>query len=259
MTGDIFHGTSILDAFNENSLTEGLDASARRRFWLVAQFISRCGVSDIESAISASAKVEAFIANGDRSSGAPIGPRNAAASVSPDPIKIQTALAIDHAPSPIPAVSVDSKNVIEIGGKYRNVRRQLLDKDTRTRFIQEAAINPDNRHLAQIFGLSVRQAHAVRVGLSKFIAAARRETELKMQHEFLRNKSAAGATIDDVVRYLRQINDVVVPNGQDYIVNYKLTLTAEQLLERANAKRRERSQQPLVIEGSDALYETSAD
>lgn len=259
MASDIFHGASTLDAFNENSLAEGLDASARRRFWLVAQFISRCSVSEIESAISASSKVEAFIANGYRSSCNPIGPRNVAASVSPGSIKIQTAQTIDRDLLPTPAASVVSQNVVAIDGKYRNARRQLLDKDTRTRFIQEASINSDNRHLAQIFGLSVRQAHAIRVGLSKFIAEARREIELQMQHDFLRNKSAAGATMDDVVRYLRQINDVVVPNGQNYVVNYKLALTAEQLLERANAKRRERNQKPLVIEGPDAPHETSAD
>jgi hypothetical protein len=248
MTVDMFHGASTLDMLSAKSLSEDLDAPARRRFWLVAQLIARCNVTEVESALTAAAKVEAFIANGGRSSSAPLGSIGFGAAGPSDLPDMRPAQRVDTEPSPAPAALSNSQNIVDIGGKYRNARRQLLDKETRSRFIHEAAVNPDNRHLAQLFGLSVRQAHAIRVGLSKFIADGRREIELQMQDDFLKNKSAAGATMDDVVRYLRQINDVVVPNGPNYVVNYKLALTAEQLLERANAKRRERKQAPLMLE-----------
>jgi hypothetical protein len=248
MTVDMFHGASTFDTLTAKSLAEDLDAPARRRFWLVAQLIGRCGVTEIESALSAAAKVEAFIANGKGTAGAPLGRGDLGAAARAVASNIEPSQRVDGQASPVTATSSNSQNVVDIGGKYRNARRQLLDKETRSRFIQEAAINPDNRHLAQLFGLSVRQAHAIRVGLSKFIADGRREIELQMQDDFLRNKSAAAATMEDVVRYLRQINDVVVPNGQNYIVNYKLALTGEQLLERANVKRRERKQPPFVMD-----------
>jgi len=246
MTVDMFHGASTFDVLSAKSLAEDLDAPARRRFWLIAQLIARCNVTEVESALSAAAKVEAFIANGGKSSAAPIGPIGIATIDHSNANGAQLVARNEIAPAP--TASSNAQNIVEIGGKYRNARRQLLDKETRSRFIQEAAVNPDNRHLAQLFGLSVRQAHAIRVGLSKFIADGRREIELQMQDDFLKNKTATGATMDDVVRYLRQINDVVVPNGQNYVVNYKLGLSAEQLLERANAKRRERKQTPFVLD-----------
>jgi hypothetical protein len=192
MTAD---SASTFDTLTAKALTEDLDAPARRRFWLVAQLIGRCGVAEIESALSAAAKVETYIATGECTSSAPLGCSDRGAAARPAP---QNAEPAQHGVSPVsaaPATPSTPENVVDIGGKYRNARRQLLDKETRARFIQEAAVNPDNRHLAQLFGLSVRQAHAIRVGLSKFIADGRREIELQSQDGFPRKKAAAPATL----------------------------------------------------------------
>jgi hypothetical protein len=251
------------------SLTGDLDAAARRRFWLAQWLLERCSISEIEPGLAIAAKIEAFIAGGDSCNNSDRSCPGAAATPAAAQ-GIASGSRSSHAIlsakiSADPSVSPASRNGVGIGGRCHPANRPLLDQETRDRFIREAARKPDNRHLAQTFGLSVRQAHAVRVGLSKLIAQAQRdpsrgvsnskragapidaETERKMQEDFLRTRPSAPPTLDDVVRYLRQIGDVVVPHGETYIVNYRLTLTSEQLLERANNKRRERALDPFVL------------
>jgi hypothetical protein len=256
------------------SLTGDLDAAARRRFWLVQWIIERCSVGEIEPALVIAAKIEAFIAGGDSCNNDSCNNSGSSCSVAAATPAAARGLTLgsenSHATqsakiSSDPSVSPASQNGVGIGGRHHTANRPLLDKETRDRFIREAARKSDNRYLAQTFELSVRQAHAIRVGLSKFIAQARRElprcasnskrvgvpidreTELKMEEDFLRTRPSAPPTMDDVVRYLRQAGDVVVPNGENYVVNYRLTLASEQLLERANSKRRERAQDPFVL------------
>jgi hypothetical protein len=251
------------------SLTGDLDVAARRRFWLAQWILERCSIGEIEPALAIAAKIEAFIASGDSCNNSGSSCRGATAT----PAAAQgiasgsgSSQAIQSTKSSAdPNVSPPSWNGVGIGGRCHAANRPLLDQETRDRFIREAARKPDNRHLAQTFGLSVRQAHAIRVGLSKLIAQAQRDlstgvsnfkragapidadTERKMQEDFLRTRPSVPPTIDDVVRYLRQMGDVVVPHGETYIVNYRLTLTSEQLLERANNKRRERALDPFVL------------
>ncbi|HUA77142.1 MAG TPA: hypothetical protein VMA86_05690 [Acetobacteraceae bacterium] len=74
-----------------------------------------------------------------------------------------------------------------------------------------------------------------------------RATELRMEEEFLAGKRAPDLTIDDVVRFLRQQGDVVVSEAGGYRVNYGDRISADQLVERANDKRRRRGQQAFVF------------
>jgi hypothetical protein len=251
------------------SLTGDLDAAARRRFWLAEWILERCSIGEIEPALAIAAKIEAFIAGADSCNNSGRSCRGAAATPAPAQDIVAgsgSSHAIQSAKiSADSSVPPASRNGVANGERCHPANRPLLDQETRERFIREAARKPDNRHLAQTFGLSVRQAHAVRVGLSKLIAQAQREpsrgvsnskgsgapidaeTERKMQEDFLRTRPPAPPTIDDVVRYLRQVGDVVVPHGEAYTVNYRLTLTSEQLLDRANNKRRERALDPFVL------------
>lgn len=257
------------DLLDVPSLTGDLDAAARRRFWLAQWILERCSIGEIEPALAIAVRIEAFIAgvdscsNGGRSCRGAVATPAAAQGIASGSESSQATQSTKI--SADPSVSPASRNGVGIGGGCHPANRPLLDAETRGRFIREAARKPDNRHLAQVFGLTVRQAHAIRVGLSKLIAQARSdlsrgvsssktvgapidaETERKMQEDFLRTRPPAPPTIDDVVRYLRQVGDVVVPHGETYIVNYRLTLTSEQLLERANNKRREHALDPFVL------------
>jgi len=242
--------------FDAVTLSQGLDVAARRRMWIVGRFLEHSLLSEIDCVLSLAAKVEAFIINGFGSNDAvetKVGAQNYAEAAD-----LQRSNQIASQVSPLATNPASSINAVSQSRGGRAVRYPLLDQETKARFIHEAARNPDNRHLARIFGLSVRQTHAIRVGVSKYIATARREYELQMQDEFLKNKVKSGPTMDDVVRYLRQRDDVVVPTGQHYVVNSNLALTAEELIERANRKRREHNQEPLAVQADEALCATSA-
>lgn len=251
------------------SLCGDLDTPARRRLWLVGQIIGHFStISELESAVDTAAKLELFIARGYRDGSLDITDREATpfgfgGVPNLDPRQSQGEQGL-----PPPAAPLDSHRSTATAGRYGVAHRPLLDGRKREEFIREAAENSDNRHLAQVFGLSVRQAHAIRVGLSKFITQAQngqtaygakpngkdnqspvdREAELQMQEEFLRNRPPAPLTLDDVVRYLRQSDDVVVLKGENYVVNYSLTLTPSELIERANAKRHARTQPPFELD-----------
>jgi len=240
------------ELLNAISLAHDLDPAARRRLWIVGRFVERCGLSEIDAVLSVAAKVEAFIVTGATSDAGGASKHSVTACTGDESTDLEMHRPAFGKVQLATAISTGLRSSTSPGSKGHVVQRPLLDQEAKARFIQEAARNPDNRHLAQAFGLSVRQAHAIRVGVSKYIASARREYELQMQDDFLRNKTKSRSTMDDVVRYLREIDDVVVPDGQHYVVNSNLTLTAEQLVERANRKRRERNLQPLAIEDADA-------
>jgi hypothetical protein len=176
-------------------------------------------------------------------------------------------------------------------------RRRLLDPATKESFALEAARNNDNRHLAKTFNLTVRQAHAIRVSLSRRIEEirshgvvgnghapqaagapkraaerraaqaptaadlqAQRAVELALQEEFLKARPPATPTVDDVVRYLRQIGDVVVRADEGaYRVNDRLKLSEPELVERANRKRLDRHQPAFDIPGLTAASESQAE
>lgn len=249
------------------SLSQDLDAAARRRLWLVGQIIGRSSVTELGFALETVAKIEDFIAKGCPSDTVGMNGQAGTALVgvnNPDGIPQRGAHGFAST-----TTSLEASHPAEISHVHRVANRPLLDPQKRDEFIREAARNSDNRHLAQVFGLTVRQAHAIRVGLSKFITEAQakngqpasvtklncrqtqtpvdRETELKLQEDFLRSRPAAAPTLEDVVRYLRQSGDVVVLNGDNYCVNYTLTLTATELIERANAKRCARRQPPFEL------------
>src|SRR5262249_21999443 len=129
-----------------------------------------------------------------------------------------------------------------------------------------------------------RQAHAIRVGLSRRIAEFRRElaegeparaaqagaskhpvkvgapkrstppvaigreTELSLQEEFLKRKLAPPATFEAVISFIRQTGDAVVRADGGYRVNESTLLTPSQLVDRANRKRRERNLPSFALE-----------
>jgi hypothetical protein len=129
---------------------------------------------------------------------------------------------------------------------------RLLDGPARQAFIAALRHGADNDELARTFGITRRQANGLRMGIVKRqpgLAVPKRapdrpkgldrETELRMQEEFLGRRPRAEDTIDDVVRFLRQRGDVIVRAGEDFTVNRGSTLTPSQLVARANQKRLE--------------------
>lgn len=113
-------------------------------------------------------------------------------------------------------------------------RAQLSDGD-RERLIDRLAAGAKNSELAAEFSLSSKQVQGFRMGSARQIAARRERPQ--QQHSF------EAASADEVIRYLRQQDDVVVTQGNEFLVNGRFQLSLSELIERAN-KMRDRQGKP---------------
>jgi|HubBroStandDraft_1064217.scaffolds.fasta_scaffold23667_2 hypothetical protein len=119
----------------------------------------------------------------------------------------------------------------------------LSDEALRRRFVNAIASGADNRRLAEEFCLSLRQANGLRLGMTRkrFPKHADRapNPRVEQQNSLPQMRESGQDPLDDVVRFLRQRDDVIVKRGDDFLLNSRHILTAAQLVERANRKRRE--------------------
>jgi hypothetical protein len=118
--------------------------------------------------------------------------------------------------------------------------RPTLDKSSHVEFFKAVARGATNAELATHFGLTKRQAHALRIGITRRTrsvgAAAPPGNPRLSATECLPLEQMEA----DVVRFLRQIGDVVVKEGESFLVNSILQLNFHELLARANSKRLQR-------------------
>ena len=159
-----------------------------------------------------------------------------------------------------PAWTVRAVESGKRGGEEGQQRGRLLADESLRAFAEAIAAGVSNAELASRFGFTPRQANGLRMGLARRNPALRavsstlekrpptldRETELKLQEAFLMKKPAPAATLDDVVQFLRQRGDVVFRSGGGFSVNSRLTLSAKELIARANKKRSELGQAPFA-------------
>jgi hypothetical protein len=89
--------------------------------------------------------------------------------------------------------------------------------------------------VAAELGLSPKQVQGIRMGCAREIRRRRECREIEREAS---NAATITASIDDVVRYLRQRDDVVVPQGDgDFLVNARFRLPIADLVTRANRMR----------------------
>jgi DNA-binding Xre family transcriptional regulator len=89
-----------------------------------------------------------------------------------------------------------------------------------------------NAELAHRFGLTPRQVQGIRMGSARRIAKRRQETGTQQDKKV---SETLPATVDDIVRFVRQQDDVVVPHGKgDFLVNGRFSLNLAELVDRAN-------------------------
>jgi hypothetical protein len=114
--------------------------------------------------------------------------------------------------------------------------RLALAPEKREQLLQRFAQGARNAELASEFGLSMQQVQGIRMGSARQIANRRHTVD--EQGQGLQPTSDLSASVDEVVRYLRQQNDVVVrqENGE-FLVNARDKLPLEGLISRANRMR----------------------
>jgi hypothetical protein len=111
-----------------------------------------------------------------------------------------------------------------------------LSAEHRERLLERLAEGAKNAELATQFDLSTRQVQGIRMGSAREIA--RRRDQLGKKEAQPDQPAALAASADDVVRYLRQQDDVVVPHGNgEFLVNARFPLSFAELIARANRMR----------------------
>jgi hypothetical protein len=129
------------------------------------------------------------------------------------------------------------------------VAPKALDRSMQIEFFKAIARGATNAELAERFGLTKRQAHALRIGMIRRTRAGGSAKSRDREH-----KTGGVQTVDDrrasqqqkthdgveVVRFLRQTGDVVVRDGDVFTVNSILQLTLQELIARGNVRRLQR-------------------
>jgi hypothetical protein len=142
-----------------------------------------------------------------------------------------------------PEAPVGAKPEAPVGAKPT---RPTIPAEQRQRLIDRLAAGAKNADLATEFGLAAKQVQGVRIGCAREIAARRGERDngqiagersssiIAPVAAAARPTTVAGS-VDDVVRFLRQQDDVVVPQGSgEFLVNARFRLQLEELINRAN-------------------------
>lgn len=112
----------------------------------------------------------------------------------------------------------------------------VLSAEQRERLLDRLAKGARNAELATEFGLSPRQVQGVRMGSAREIAE--RRNRLPDTASSASGLSQERAVPEDIVRFLRQQDDIVVPQADgDFLVNGRFRLALPELVSRANKMR----------------------
>jgi hypothetical protein len=111
-----------------------------------------------------------------------------------------------------------------------------LSPEHREQLLQRFAQGARNAELASEFGLSKQQVQGIRMGSAREIA--KRRDIIDQNQQEAPTTTDLSASVEEVVRYLRQQDDVVVPQeGGEFLVNARFSLPLEKLVSRANRMR----------------------
>jgi hypothetical protein len=220
---------------NLDRLWESLAPCGQRRLLFLLQAL---GSADPRDALELAREMESFVLGtcsdgSDGSMSCRVGPERA--------LRNQPAGSEGGEPSAHEAQPHDRAERLAADGP------ELLSRGVpRNEFLNAIRAGATNHQLAQRFGLTLRQANGLRIGLARrkthasIAAMGVTSDRLERGEELVGQKTGPHELMDEVVRFLRQTGDIVVRSGENYLVNTRYILTARQLVERANRKRMER-------------------
>src|ERR1051326_6235773 len=196
---------------------------AARRLWLLEQALRSV---PLEAAVELARTAEAFIMG------------SAGETVTDDPTAV---IRRDQEPSeptvqPVSAGSAD-REAAHTGFP--------LTEDQRDRLLERRAEGARDAEVVAEFRISAKQVQGFRMGCNREIANRRtRLAEKSLGPATQHQPAAETASIDEIVRYLRQQDDVVVSQEDGwYLVNGRLRMSVAELAARAN-RIRSRQQKP---------------
>jgi hypothetical protein len=113
----------------------------------------------------------------------------------------------------------------------------VLSAAQRKELLARLAKGDKNAKIAEAFGLTPKQVQGYRMGCAREIAA-RGVCSDAPQADAAQENARLASSVDDIVRFLRQHDDVVVAQpGGGFLVNGRFSLNAAELLSRANRMR----------------------
>jgi hypothetical protein len=216
-------------------LTALIDKPVARRLWLLS-----CALQSLplHRAIDLARAAEVFIMGSSLGNKARIG--------SDPPLTVELERA--------------EQEIGETGGEFLATNEPIATKPTRSalpvelrnRVLDRLAEGAPNGEVAAEFGLTSKQVQGVRMGCAREIAQ-RRDKLGKSAHPD--QSSGQIVSVEDVIRFLRQRDDVVVPqeNGE-FLVNGRFRMRFEELLARANRIRAREGKSKFGVAGSTTVH-----
>jgi len=203
------------------------ECPAERRFWLLCRAFE---CAPLNEAIELARAAEAFVTmTGIKT------PQSETAEPAKEPFTEPAPISATIPPSHSEAASPKRTSI-------------GLSSEQREELLQQLARGARNSELAQAFGLSRQQIQGIRMGSAREIAVRRGRLDStdKRPNEAAQLEPAT----DEIIRYLRQQDDVVVPDGNgQFLVNGRFRLGAEELVIRANRIRRRQGKPEFAVAG----------
>ncbi len=228
-SGETVNGVVRMNELGE--FLKRLEDLTNRRCWLLYEAL-RC--VPLDRAIALARSAEAFV------SGSAVEDR-----LQHDQIGAEGAAMEQPAPDGDP-INAESSSLPTIGNGL------ALTSEQREQLLDRLARGSRNAELASEFGLSAKQVQGIRMGSAREIAMRRD------RHSQTDSVCPAAArdpvSAEDVVRYLRRQDDVVVPHGDGvFLVNARFRLGLAELIDRANKMRRRQDKPEFQLAGGQAL------
>jgi hypothetical protein len=203
------------------ALNELMDSPAARRLWLLHRALQSL---PLDRAVELARTAEAFV----------IGALVENQGAEPPELEAPVAQGLEIIEQPINEIF---SSVLSREEPIPTKRTRLaLPAELRDRLLERLAEGAKNAELAAEFGLTLKQVQGVRMGCARELAKRREQLSTKSPH---RDQSPTHtASVQEVIRYLRQQDDVVVPqeNG-DFLVNGRFQMPLGDLVARANRMR----------------------
>jgi hypothetical protein len=199
-----------------------IDNPTARRLWLLHNALRDL---PFDRAIELARAAEAFVAGSSVDNQA-------------DDIRVNT-----EAPE-APGLEPTEQLITEISAELHSVEQPIIKKsaglalsmDRRDQLLDRLAQDAKNAELAAEFGVTSKQVQGIRMGCAREIAKRRDQRTRNPMHPD--RAPPQTARVEDIVRYLRQQDDVVVSQEDgSYLVNGRFRMSLAELTKRANRMR----------------------
>lgn len=191
---------------------------AQRRWWLLCKALE---CTPLDRALDLARTAEEFV------TGAPIAPHLSETAAG--------AMMAPHDTHQSPSNSDTDRSQARAVARHRRV---TLSAEQREDLLDRLARDARNGEIAADLGLSKKQVQGIRMGSAREIERRRAQSRDGESERSAEPAHAFPASVDEVVRYLRQQDDVVVPQPDGgFLVNSRFRLSFAELIGRANRMR----------------------